>query len=468
MNHPTKRNPWAWIPTLYFAQGIPYFAVNMISVMMFKRLGMSNTDIALYTGWLYLPWVIKPFWSPIVDVIKTKRWWTVVMQVVVTLALAGVAFTIPTPGVNEIASGTPVNLFTLCLAIFWVMAFASATHDIASDGFYMLALNTNEQSLFVGIRSTFYRCASILGQGGLVALAGILETSMHNIPRAWITTFACMAVFFGLVSIYHIFILPYPTSDKPAVDASGKGGVGAVVRSFGDSFATFFKKKYVFIAVLFMLLYRLPEAQLIKLIQPFLVDPMSVGGLGLTTAQVGLAYGTIGVIGLTVGGIIGGICASNGGLKKWIWPMALCISLNSIVYILLSFFEPDVNTLWGSIAIYACVFIDQFGYGFGFTAFMLFMMYFADGPYKTSHYAICTAFMALGMMLPGMIAGWVQEQLGYNGFFWYVLCCTFATWGVTALVYPHIDPNYGRKNKEGGPTTANKIAEEDITEDSEV
>ncbi len=423
----------------------------MISVMMFKRLGMSNTDIALYTGWLYLPWVIKPFWSPIVDVLKTKRWWTVVMQIIVALALAGVAFTIPTNGVNILpdsmnVTNAPVSLFSVCLAIFWIMAFASATHDIASDGFYMLALNTHEQSLFVGIRSTFYRCASILGQGGLVALAGYLETSSQNIPEAWITTFACMAIFFGIVAFYHLIILPYPVSDKPHVEDGDKAGVGAILKSFVDSFATFFKKKHVVIAILFMLFYRLPEAQLIKLIQPFLVDPVSAGGLGLSTAQVGIAYGTIGVIGLTVGGIIGGICASAGGLRKWIWPMALCISLNSIVYIYLSAVAPSVDTLIGQITIYSCVFLDQFGYGFGFTAFMLFMMYFADGPYKTSHYAICTAFMALGMMLPGMIAGAVEEALGYNSFFWYVLCCTFATWGVTALVYPHIDPKYGRKD----------------------
>lgn len=451
MSKATKRNPWAWIPTLYFAQGIPYFAVNMISVMMFKRLGMSNTDIALYTGWLYLPWVIKPFWSPIVDVLKTKRWWTVVMQIIVALALAGVAFTLPTNGVNVLpdsmtVTNASVSLFSVCLAIFWIMAFASATHDIASDGFYMLALNTHEQSLFVGIRSTFYRCASILGQGGLVALAGYLETSSQNIPQAWITTFACMAIFFGVVACYHLFILPYPVSDKPHVEDGGKAGVGAILKSFVDSFATFFKKPHVIIAILFMLFYRLPEAQLIKLIQPFLVDPVSAGGLGLSTAQVGIAYGTIGVIGLTIGGIIGGICASAGGLRKWIWPMALCISLNSIVYIYLSAVTPSVDTLLGQITIYSCVFLDQFGYGFGFTAFMLFMMYFADGPYKTSHYAICTAFMALGMMIPGMIAGAVEEAMGYNGFFWYVLCCTFATWGVTALVYPHIDPNYGRKD----------------------
>ncbi len=453
MKKATKRNPWAWIPTLYFAQGIPYFAVNMISVMMFKRLGMSNTDIALYTGWLYLPWVIKPFWSPIVDVLKTKRWWTVVMQIIVAVALAGVAFTIPTTGVNVLpesmtVTAAPVSLFSMCLAIFWLMAFASATHDIASDGFYMLALNTHEQSLFVGIRSTFYRCASILGQGGLVALAGYLETSMNDIPQAWITTFACMAIFFGVVACYHLFILPFPASDKPTVDDNNQAGIGAILKSFVDSFATFFKKPHVVIAILFMLLYRLPEAQLIKLIQPFLVDPVSAGGLGLSTAQVGIAYGTIGVIGLTIGGIIGGICASNGGLKKWIWPMALCISLNSLVYIYLSAAMPSVDTLVGQITIYSCVFLDQFGYGFGFTAFMLFMMYFADGPFKTSHYAICTAFMALGMMLPGMIAGAVEEALGYNNFFWYVLCCTFATWAVTALVYRHIDPAYGRKDSK--------------------
>ncbi|MBP5314585.1 MAG: MFS transporter [Muribaculaceae bacterium] len=457
MEKTKKRSPWAWIPTLYFAQGIPYFAVNTISVLMFKRLGMSNADIALYTGWLYLPWVIKPFWSPFVDIIKTKRWWTVLMQIIVAVALAGVALTLPSPEVTKDvlagvevtdATAAPVSSFIFALAIFWVMAFASATHDIASDGYYMLALNTNEQSLFVGIRSTFYRLASIFGQGVIVILAGMMETGMQDIPAAWRITFIVMSVFFGVVALYHTFILPRPASDRSVIKEGEKATAKTIVNEFARTFGTFFRKPFVWLAILFMLLYRLPEAQLIKIIQPFLVDPMKAGGLGLDTASVGIAYGTIGIIGLTVGGIVGGICASNGGLKKWIWPMALCFTLNSLVYVFLSNLMPDYTTVAGKFTIYGCVFLEQFSYGFGFTAFMLFMMYFADGEHKTSHYAICTAFMALGMMIPGMFAGQLEEFFGYKNFFWWVLACNAATLLVTFFVYPKIDPKYGRKEKK--------------------
>ena len=368
MEKTKKRSPWAWIPTLYFAQGIPYFAVNTISVLMFKRLGMSNADIALYTGWLYLPWVIKPFWSPFVDIIKTKRWWTVLMQIIVAVALAGVALTLPSPEVTKDvlagvevtdATAAPVSSFIFALAIFWVMAFASATHDIASDGYYMLALNTNEQSLFVGIRSTFYRLASIFGQGVIVILAGMMETGMQDIPAAWRITFIVMSVFFGVVALYHTFILPRPASDRSVIKEGEKATAKTIVNEFARTFGTFFRKPFVWLAILFMLLYRLPEAQLIKIIQPFLVDPMKAGGLGLDTASVGIAYGTIGIIGLTVGGIVGGICASNGGLKKWIWPMALCFTLNSLVYVFLSNLIPDYTTVAGKFTIYGCVFLEQ-------------------------------------------------------------------------------------------------------------
>ena len=645
MSSVKKRNPWAWIPTLYFAQGLPYVAVNIITVIMFKRLGISNAAITLYTGWLYLPWVIKPFWSPFVDIIKTKRWWTLMMQWVVGIGFAAVAFAIPTP-----------FFFQLTLAIFWLIGFASATHDIASDGFYMIALEEHEQAAYVGIRSTFYRVATIVGQGVLVIIAGVIEsntgldvakfevkadpkievlanatnydlptvsvlpdqaskqqfvysadvvemgtvspeyvtliqdsvtskvtyaeydkiilekvkesniangfaqkveedttkskkkdlnafdlwikntfgekeqkketqntskvntfaivgvrlsqkpadneeyvffvnfdrgdksikitdndefptrfvfnadnwdkvayvvitaenkiTSLStatfkgtsgNIPLAWSIVFGVLSVLFLFFALYHGYILPKPATDH-SVNGNKKQTPGEIVNTFFNTFKTFFKKKQILVAMLFMLLYRLPEAQLVKIINPFFLDPVDKGGLGLTTGQVGLVYGTIGIIALTLGGIIGGICASRGGLKKWLWPMALCISLNSLVYIYLSAAQPDPSSFVGLFTICSGMFLDQFGYGFGFTAFMLYMMYFADGPFKTSHYAICTAFMALGMMIPGMWSGWLQGLIGYNHFFIWTLLCCFATWSVTALI--KVDPNYGKKNKE--------------------
>jgi PAT family beta-lactamase induction signal transducer AmpG len=621
MGKATKRNPWAWIPTLYFAQGLPYVAVMTISVIMYKRLGISNTDIALYTGWLYLPWVIKPLWSPFVDIIKTKRWWTLTMQWLIAFALAGIAFTIPTP-----------LFFQLTLAIFWIVGFTSATHDIAADGFYMLALNEHEQSLYVGIRSTFYRIATVAGQGLLVILAGVIETnsglaplSIHvdasptaqwtapslaapsttaeqaaqelhfvattihpvstiapaevdgvpfakyasamrdsvkmlneangfvaaeakasgaatakadngdgaftrwvketfgekrevpsataannfaivavslnrqpaqgetivlnvthksgdqsvkleqnalstrfefndknwdkpaylyfeidrklstftsasfegasgNIPMAWLVVFATLSAFFFIVAVYHSWALPTPASDDNRQTTSA----GQIMRDFIETFKSFFKKKQIGIAILFMLLYRLPEAQLVKLINPFLLDPIDKGGLGLTTGEVGIVYGTVGIIGLTLGGIIGGIVAARGGLKKWLWPMAWSMSLTCLTFVYLSYVQDH-----SLLTINICIFIEQFGYGFGFTAYMLYLIYFSEGKHKTAHYAICTGFMALGMMLPGMAAGWLQECIGYKHFFVWTMICCVATIGICAFL--KIDPNFGRK-----------------------
>lgn len=620
-----KRSPWAWIPTLYFAEGLPYVAVMTISVIMYKRLGISNADIALYTSWLYLPWVIKPFWSPFVDLLKTKKWWVYTMQMLVGAGFAGIAFTIPIP-----------TFFQATLAIFWLIGFSSATHDIAADGFYMLALDTHFQSMYVGIRSTFYRVATIAGQGLLVILAGSIEsgtglkpaqfqvnagpqysnsiilpatdtsnaiqdssnvvqlsenidyefivtppvvnlstnnvsadsaailkkivhdyniqngflyaenknvnevktegmwakhisgplgrflkkhfgseisgadignkagslavvqiklnkapvegetmvlnttldkgdkslavvqgeriefnlknwnkpayllvqadakltkstTTLYkslsgNIKFAWSITFFILAGFFIAISLYHRFILPHPDTDKPTRDASASN----LFKEFFATFGTFFKKKQIWVAVAFLLLYRFPEAQLIKLISPFLLDPREAGGLGLTTGQVGLVYGTVGILGLTLGGIIGGFIAAKGGLKKWLWPMAWSISLTCATFVYLGEFQPQ--SLW---IINLAVFIEQFGYGFGFTAYMLFMIYFSDGEHKTAHYAISTAFMALGMMLPGMAAGWLQEMIGYQNFFyWIMICCLFT---IAVVAFVKVDPSFGKK-----------------------
>ena len=420
-----KNSPWAWIPTLYFAQGLPYVAVMTISVIMYKRLGISNAELAFYTGWLNLPWVIKPLWSPFIDLMKTKRWWTTTMQLLIGAGLAGIAFTVPTE-----------HFFQWTLAIFWLMAFSSATHDIAADGFYMLGLNSHQQALFVGIRSTFYRIATIAGQGLLIMLAGHLETSTGNIPYAWSLTFMVLAGLFIALWAYHYFILPRPDSDRATCEVS----TNTLMKEFIGTFVSFFKKKQAGIAILFMLLYRLPEAQLAKMSIPFLVDPINEGGLGLTTEQIGFVQGTVGIIGLTLGGILGGIAVSRGGLKRWLWPMVCAISIPDIVYVYLSYVQPE-----SLLSINTCIFIEQFGYGFGFTAYMLYLIYFADGEHKTAHYAICTAFMALGMMIPGMAAGWLQEVMGYKLFYIWIMICTLATFGAAALL--KIDPEFGKKKQ---------------------
>ncbi|MBQ8657286.1 MAG: MFS transporter [Prevotella sp.] len=588
-------SPWSWIPTLYFAEALPYVAVMTIAVIMYKRLGISNTDIALYTGWLYLPWVIKPFWSPFVDLFKTKRWWTLAMQWLIAIAFAALAFAIPTP-----------FFFQLTLAAFWIVGFTSATHDIAADGFYMHALDDHQQSFYVGIRSTFYRIATVAGQGLLVILAGVIEMNSGlepaqlqvtaspqritiadiseaqgvdhfefaaveadstvalldyvkqqneangfveaeieeqttaaataeegaftkwiretfgeeprkavalqsrqqlvgirltqprandepiilnvsfkngdqsikleqaklstrfefnkdnwnkqalmlltvdpklkeettatfeglsgNIPLAWLVVFVVLSAVFLLAALYHQYMLPRPASDHATTDVSAK----TIVREFLHTFKTFFTKPQALVAILFMLLYRLPEAQLVKIINPFMLDPIDKGGLGLTTGQVGVVYGTVGIIGLTIGGILGGLAAARGGLKRWLWPMVAAITLPDLVYVYLSYAQPESLGI-----INGCIFIEQFGYGFGFTAYMLYLIYFSEGEHKTAHYAICTGFMALGMMLPGMMAGWLQEAIGYRHFFiWTIICCV-ATFLVCAFI--KIDPNFGKK-----------------------
>jgi MFS transporter, PAT family, beta-lactamase induction signal transducer AmpG len=431
MNTQKTRSPWAWVPTLYFAQGLPYVAVMTIAVIMYKRLGLSNTEIALYTSWLYLPWVIKPLWSPFVDLVKTKRAWVVAMQGLIAAGFAGVAFFIPT-----------TYFVQMSLAFFWLLAFSSATHDIAADGFYMLGLSTGDQSLFVGIRNTAYRLATVFGQGVLVMFAGALESGLifpsikGNIPVAWSITFYLLAGIFVALALYHNWILPHAAADVKRPNLSAD----RIFKDFALTFVSFFKKKNLGLMFFFILTYRLGESQLVKIASPFLLDAGDKGGLGLTTSSVGMIYGTIGVVALLVGGIIGGFLISRNGFKAWIIPMAIAINVPDLLYVWLAWATPD--NIW---LISTAVAIEQIGYGFGFTAYMLYLIYIAAGEHKTAHYAIATGFMALGMMLPGMIAGWIQETLGYTNFFIWVCVCTIPGILASILVKKQIDPEFGRK-----------------------
>lgn len=446
------KNPWWWVPTLYFAEGIPYFVVNNISVMMFTKMGVPNGDMSFFTTLLYFPWFLKGVWSPIVDVVKTKRWWIVVMQILMTAAMILLTLTLPFPAAETVASGTTsISIFTVTLVIFIITAFASATHDIAADGFYMLAHSPSSQAAFIGIRSVFYRVASVFGQGVLVAIAGLIESNgfsplgveAGNIPASWQITLGVAAVVFGLNTLYHTFALPHSDQDKPRVSAEGGNTMSNNLVELVNSFKTFFMKPGCLLAIAFMLLYRLPEGFLIKLCQPFLVHSLEEGGLGLSTELVGTVYGVFGVIALLLGGILGGVYSSRVGLKKSLWVMAGFMTLPCLTFVYLAMAQPS-NVVIITIAL--C--IEQFGYGFGFTAYMLYMMYFSEGEYKTSHYAVCTAFMALSMMLPGFVAGYVQEAIGYVWFFWMVMICCFATLIVTYFADRKIDPNYGKKEDE--------------------
>ena len=621
-----SRSPWFWVPSLYFSQGVPYVIVMTMSVVMYKRLGISNTDIALYTSWLYLPWVIKPLWSPFVDITRTKRFWVVSMQFLISFGLALVAFSI---------RGSA--FFKWSLFLFWIMAFASATHDIAADGFYMLSLSKHEQAWWVGLRSTFYRTAMIVGSGLLVVLAGVLEsknglasvevpvqaragapvvsewnpaatkfaapagdlqvlvqpatleialrdrsapeakavidqakawnrqhgfvpeensapakpgseswwsqnvsepfakflgrrfpkpskskprapaaagnvgviylslsrkpaaggeiavnlgrklrgleyigfgksdrgfrlmegerfvfnsanwdqpamaviqldpklkadaqvsflTSSGNIPVAWSITLFVVAGLFLVFSCWHGVVLPRPANDGPVVTHHSLAG------EFFATLGSFFQKPGVLMAIAFILLYRFDEAQLTKVISPFLLDSRDAGGLGLATSQVGVAYGTFGILALTFGGLFGGFMAARHGLKKMLPIMVASMYLPKLAFILLSWIQPS-NFLVTCAAVAA----EQFGYGFGFTAFMLYMLFFADGPHKTAHYAICTGFMALGMMIPGMWSGWVADIVGYKHFFVWVICSALPGFTLAMVLNRKIDPQFGKK-----------------------
>ena len=419
-------SPWRWIPTLYFAQGLPYVVAMTLAVVLYENLGVSNTQIALLTSWLYLPWVIKPLWSPVVDLLSTKRHWVVVLQFFVGAALAGVALTLPGP-----------KFLQMTLAVFWLMAFASATHDIAADGFYMLALTQKRQAAFVGVRSTFYRLAMIGGQGGLVYLAGWLAERGGGVVAAWQTVFWLLAGLFVAAGAYHLWALPRPAKDLPVPRTQHFWA------DFLRVFAAFFRQRDIVRILAFLLLYRFAEAQLLKLVTPFLLDGRDIGGLGLKTQDVGIAYGTVGVTALTLGGLLGGWVISRGGLKRLLWPLMLCMHVPNTVFVALAVWQPTHLAV-----ISAGIALEQFGYGFGFTAYMVFMLMVAGGVdgsavHKTAHYALCTGFMALGMMLPGMWAGWLQDQIGYLNFFIWACLATLPSFWAARLL--RIDPEFGKR-----------------------
>ena len=416
------KGAWAWIPALYFTQGIPYIMVVVVSVIMYKRLGISNADIGLYTSWLYLPWVIKPLWSPIVDLNGTKRKWFLGMQLVISLAFLGIGLFLPSNA-----------FFTITLAFFWMAAFASATNDIASDGYYMIGLTQKKQSFFIGLRSTFYRLAMVTGQGLLVILAGYLENHYGDNTKAWSMTMICTAVLMLVLTITNFFVTPkYESSGEETTKKP---------ESFLQVFVSFFEKKQIWIALAFILTYRLGESQLVKMASPFLLDKLEVGGLAYSTEAVGTIYGTVGIIMLSLGGIVGGILISRDGLKKWMLPMLLALNLPNLLYAVLA-----ITQTTSLFAVVGTVILEQFGYGFGFAAFLIFLIYISEGISKTSHYAIATGFMALGMMLPGMLSGYVQEWLGYDGFFLWVVIAAIPAFII--LRYLNYPADYGKKGEK--------------------
>lgn len=388
------RNPWLFVPTLYFGEGLPYVLINTVSVILYKRLGVDNTAIAFWTSWLYLPWVIKMFWGPLVDLSWTKRTWVLATQAAMAVTMGLIAYAVGRP-----------DFFFPSLAAFIVGAFISGTYDIATDGYYMLALTDKEQAFFVGLRSGFYRIAMIFGSGFLVYIAGSVEVATGSIPAGWTAVLGISSGIFIIVWVYHYAILPHPATDRQRAAAdSGRA-------SFQEVFSVYFRQEKIGVLVAFILLYRLGEAMMLKLVLPFLLDRRTEGGLGLTTSEVGLVYGTVGVIALVSGGVLGGWLISRYGLRRCTWPLVITMHLPDLFFVYMAWAQPSLSLVYPLVA------MEQFGYGMGFTVFTVYLMYSAKGRYKTSHYAISTGIMALGMMLPGFLSGWVQQKVGYPLFF---------------------------------------------------
>jgi len=414
-----QRSPWAWVPTLYYAEGLPYFVVMSMAVVMYKNLGVSNAEITFYTGLLGLVWSIKPLWSPLAEMFGTLRGWTWVLQLCMAGALVLLALATP-----------QAQFFGLTLAAFAAMAFLSASHDIAADGFYLKALPTHQQAAFIGVRSTFYRAANITVQGGLLVLVGHWTGTTGNAQQAWSWLYWVMAGLYGVLAVWNMVMLPRPMQ-APATPT-------APISDFVVTFASFFKKPGIALTLAFLLLYRFPEAQLLAMAKPFMLDKPAAGGLGLSTESLGIAYGTVGVIALTLGGLLGGWIVSRVGLKRALWPMVLSMHLPNLAFVYLAHAQPQSLGV-----ISAALAVEQFGYGLGFTAYMMYMVLVSKGEHQTAHYAICTGFMALGVGIPGMWSGWLQELIGYQHFFNWVLLCTLPSLAVAALV--KIPDGFGKK-----------------------
>jgi MFS transporter, PAT family, beta-lactamase induction signal transducer AmpG len=437
----TDNKPWFWIPLLNFASGLPYAVIISVSVIMYKNLGISNEDIGVYTSLLYLPWVIKPLWSPFIELTGTKRKWFLSMQLLISIAFLLVGFTIPTNG-----------FFMMTLAIFWVAAFASASNDIASDGFYLLVLPKEQQSFFLGIRSTFYRLSMLAGNGLIVLFAGYLEHKYSDNTKAWSYTMIIVGLLMTFITLYNFVFTP-----KTEINASDNKEAHHH-QNFATIFVSFFKKKQIGLILAFILVFRLGESQLLKMLSPFLLDKNELGGMGLDTESVGIIYGTLGIFALTIGGILGGMAISKHGLTKWMLPMFLAMHLPILGFIGLAHFQPQelfhlhLNLYFFEINsplnLYTCitVILEQFGYGFGFTGFMMYLIHVAEGESKTAHYALATGFMALGMMLPGMLSGFIQQYLGYQNFFIWVFIATIPGLILSRfLIFPK---DFGKKSEE--------------------
>lgn len=414
MENGRRLSPWIWIPTLYFAEGIPNSIVSDASKVMYTDFGLTVEMLGVVTGLMYWAWVVKPLWSPLVDLVKSKRWWIVLTEVLLAASFLGLSVAIQSP-----------NWMLWTQVCFWCLAVISATQDIAADGYYMLALDESNQAGYTGIRSTFYRLSMLFSKGALVWLAGYFAASSDKFS-GWSKMFMVPGAFYLAAAAYHFVVLPRPVADQPRPSV----GMSEFFKGYFHTFARFFARPGVLKAIVFIMLFRVAEVQVLGQVAPFLKGTLEAGGLGLTTKQFGFAYGTCGVLGIICGGVLAGKLVARSGLRMWYWLMIFIMHVPNLAFLYLAFTQ---NTNVNVISL--CLFIEQFGYGFGFTVFMLYLMYFTRGELQTSHYAIATGFMAAGVMLPQMLAGFVAKALGFKLYFGYIAICTLPSFAVAWMAW---------------------------------
>ncbi len=409
---------WRWIPPLYVFQGVPSCLVMTTSALLYNDMGVSMTSFAFWTSLVCLPWSLKPLWAPFVERYSSKAQWVKLTQIVLVLAFVLLALSMLTP-----------VFYPLSLALMLVVALASSCHDIACDGFYMMALSESQQSFFVGIRSTFYRIAMVATTGLVPLIVGLVKDGCADkatsAPYGWAAGIGLSASILLVMAIMCRLGMPSIHESSGRQDDS--------LKIFIRALRSFFSHPGAVAAVVFFFVYRLGEALITKAVLPFLNSPRMDGGLGLEVAECGIIYGTYGVIALVAGGILGGILASRIGLRRALWPMIAFMNVPNIAYVILAHTMPDTTSLW----IPAAVMVEQFGYGFGFTAYMLVMLnYVADAEYKAAEYAIGTSIMSLSLIIPGMVAGFLKENiLGDSYELLFVVACFATIPGIIAAFF---------------------------------
>ena len=402
---PARAHPALWVPSLYFAMGTPMTAVTVMCAVMYKNLGLSNAEIALYTGSMYLPWVVKPLWSPVVEMFRTKRFFVLAMELVMTVTFA----------CGALALGTPQWL-TWTIVFFWITGFASATQDIAADGVYISSMSHREQAAYVGVQGVFWNLGRIIATGLLVSLTGILHGRLGlDWIHSWMVVMAALAAVMGLSWLWHLKVLP-----SGGAAASAPPGLEGAMRTFKSAFTTFFAKKMIWRMIAVAYFYRFGEGLIEKIGPLFLLDRRAVGGLELDNVQLGTVNGTYGTVAFIVGALLGGLFSARKGLRATFFVLLLALNVPHVTYLYLSQARPE-----SLAAIAAAVTLEKFGYGFGSVGHMLYMMQqMAPGPYKTAHYAFATGVMGLCMMSTGMVSGVLQQAVGYQGFFVIVLAAS--------------------------------------------